>query len=619
MKVAGVIAAMAICASASASPMSVENTSDGKLYIVGSRGFEIINVNGCEVWPPLWVDTSCSMTTPTAECRSPDLRNHLASGSTVLRSGEDTLSVGNDRTIVLKEGRIVHYPGGARELEVDYKLPILEQQLLGWTFRRGDGSYLTGGGLLAYQISRDTEATARIPIPAGMNGGGTVVFDATPVGWDEFPSCPAARDRVSLTVNVPPVAPPSTIQTRIDIFPDAPAGFTVSSAGSSPHARIALGTFFNVRLVRLQGANLPIVPVTSAYTLHSAVVLPGLPEKPGKILFASKSLLEFGSPVTSSRQFYAARMGTAKVLMLPLVSGAPAVEVTIEIVRPASLGTTDQDWDDLMVTMAHRRGIPPQLLKGQLIQESDGKSINRLNFRYEPCSADATYVSLGKRDLGKQPYSDFAFETARGGTLEDSTIAPRNTYYVFRPAGVRRKLATEDRGVTALEIWRANDALKPKMNWGVYTATWCGLLGAYLKANPGKSAQDWADENLDFVAQTATASSYGVKQVMYQTAIDEKWEVTDPENQEWRSRDPRYLFDTEENHQLTNGGSIVIGTHFLAKKFGSEAGALASYAALHARYVEMFQGYNPKKKGYSVGVDKHSQKFVPIQPAVIFQ
>ena len=73
------------------------------------------------------------------------------------------------------------------------------------------------------------------------------------------------------------------MQTRIDIFPDTATGFTVSSSSSSPTAKTVLGTYFNVRLVRIQRENQPVIPLTTSYTLHSPVISPKLPEKPGVI------------------------------------------------------------------------------------------------------------------------------------------------------------------------------------------------------------------------------------------------------------------------------------------------------------------------------------------------
>ena len=59
-----------------------------------------------------------------------------------------------------------------------------------------------------------------------------------------------------------------------------------------------------------------------------------------------------------------------------------------------------------------------------------------------------------------------------------------------------------------------------------------------------------------FTAQTPTASSYGVMQAMYETALTYHWSVPDLSNPGTTNQSPRYLRDTQEALQLKNGGSI---------------------------------------------------------------
>lgn len=107
------------------------------------------------------------------------------------------------------------------------------------------------------------------------------------------------------------------------------------------------------------------------------------------------------------------------------------------------------------------------------------------------------------------------------------------------------------------------------------------------------TVSDYADAELDFQAQPAVASSYGVFQALYPTALWLKWSVTLPGGQ--TSQDPKYLFDSDENLKLPEGGSIMVGSARVAKGFLQKTGKILSFAAPELftnGFYAMFRSYN---------------------------
>ena len=196
---------------------SVETTSDGALYLTSPQpwGGSVVAVNGCML-TQLNVGVSLTWREAEQRFRSGNLRNELPTGTSTLRSGPDRLDVFNSRTILIGEMNVVTFPSGAREVQVQYELPVLAQQSLRWTFRRPDQSLVLSQGVAAFNVSSNLKATAHIAVPLGMNGGGTMDFLATPDPSDLYSSCPAARDESTSSVAIPPILPTVTNVVHFD-------------------------------------------------------------------------------------------------------------------------------------------------------------------------------------------------------------------------------------------------------------------------------------------------------------------------------------------------------------------------------------------------------------------
>jgi hypothetical protein len=214
----GFITVLLVAFPSTAELPSVQQASDGGLYLISAHPWigDVESINGCQLSP---ITTSAILTWREGEqlYRSQNLRNLLATGTSILRNGQERLSVSNNRTIAIGEMNIVTFLSGAREVQVQYELPVLEQQVLRWTFRRPDGSIALSQGNDAYRISFNLKATAHIAIPVSMNAaGGTMEFVTTPDPFDLYSSCPAARDQSTKTIAVPPVVPPVTAIVNFD-------------------------------------------------------------------------------------------------------------------------------------------------------------------------------------------------------------------------------------------------------------------------------------------------------------------------------------------------------------------------------------------------------------------
>ncbi len=103
-------------------------------------------------------------------------------------------------------------------------------------------------------------------------------------------------------------------------------------------------------------------------------------------LFPNNVLIEYAADTTENfKYFQAVHLGTVTLTITPTDKSALPVTVAITINRPASLGTSWNYWDPKIVALAHRRGVPPQIIKGHIQRES---GFDPNSYRYEPLNPD---------------------------------------------------------------------------------------------------------------------------------------------------------------------------------------------------------------------------------------
>jgi len=413
-------------------------------------------------------------------------------------------------------------------------------------------------------------------------------FTITPQHREINVSSLAASEDVRMTVTAVNVfarvtvrsTPPLTVQLRSVTTGTVPVLYERGAVGNEIRVRVALGTAFELGLVRKQGFLEPVLPVTSFYNVSRANIDP-VPKAP--TLFPNDALLRFkeAAPAYDKVTFQALHLGTTMLSLVPSAISSPPVSVVIEVIRPSNLGSQPNGWDEKIVDVSNDRGIPPQIVKGQIRQEQVPKNVGGVLvfrgdvYRYEPCSlwvGDLGAISAGPRLIDTDPYADYKLDDSIGITLFEGVrddLDVRNRYSVgevdpVSGATVYRRLRDTDRNITARQIWEANDTINSQMNWGKH----CGVYKAILKIpDPATRAAQLEQffRSLEFVAQTPTASSYGLLQVMYVLAIERQWAGVTLSNGDL-SKAPKYLFDRDE-YIAVGGGSMNLGTSVVARHF----------------------------------------------------
>jgi len=371
-------------------------------------------------------------------------------------------------------------------------------------------------------------------------------------------------------------------------------------------ARFPLGSTFFIQLAEMEeGTEVP-VPIESVFTLGAASITPAITEP---ALFPDGVVIEFDRAVASEIKFFAAvHLGSVVLNITPTDPSMSPVSVQVTVNQPLRLGSSNNEFDERLLDLGHRRGIPPQLLKGQVRKESD---FDPEAYRYEPLSVDLEYVSRGQEIRREKPFSLYRLATtdglAQGEDIITDDISPRSIYSIRRK-GTVRPIDDADQFVSALEIFRENDA---RHNWS--------------NENQARTQRVEDDPSLlDFTAQTPLAASYGLLQILYSTAIAPmNWAGVGP----LKRRNPSLLFDTPANLE-SGGGSLELGSGYLRRVF-LKANPLVSVSdpelfdssAFEAAFERALNVYNRRKPTGPYGdlVLNFSRQFEPIPATSIFQ
>ncbi len=359
--------------------------------------------------------------------------------------------------------------------------------------------------------------------------------------------------------------------------------------------------------------------IASNYTVANQAVEPISAKRS---LFKDEAVLRFDTGSSTVATLQAVHLGHADLVIAPSQPGIGQVTLKLAVERPAALGLRDNAYDEIVVTTAHETGVPPQFMKGQIEQESNLRGFNPYNYRYEPCGADLKYISstlggaIGSPRIGLEPYKLYAAPNPRGSDLSDLDLEPRNEYVIFD--GTRRRpLTNADINITARQIWVSNDVrgVRNGVPFGMNWRKWCSAA-ALLAIDSSYSI-----DVLGFVAQTPTASSYGLFQVMYDTAVtDADWSgMADPLRPGRRSRAPHYLFDTKDNWAI-GGGSVVAGNAFLVLKYQKRVGLVqfSDFDRFRDAFRTAYRYYNGAAS-YGHSVIQRSESFQPVRSGSVLR
>ncbi len=381
--------------------------------------------------------------------------------------------------------------------------------------------------------------------------------------------------------------------------PKDPGTQSTSVGETPPVARVPLGSAFFLQLTTTDQTG-GVVPVNSSFTLEQAAIAPAITEP---TLFRNVVALEYDRAHSSDIKFFqAVHLGSVFVRITPEDTSVDPVTVQIEVNNPLRLGSAQGQVDAMLVDLAHRRGIPPQMLKGQVQRES---RFDEDAYRYEPLSADMRYMSRGQNFRTQDPYRDYRLRTsdglAQGADILRADISPRSIY-----STQRGPITDRDELVSAREIYEVNDRVH---HWSRFSPA----RAQAVRRNP---------DVLNFTAQTPIAASYGFLQIMYATAIAPmRWAGVNGR------RNPSLLFDTEQNVE-SGGGSVVLGSGYLRRVFSRANPRVSTVdpnftgrGALETAFVRAFNYYNRGRTSgpYGPAVLTYSRSYTPAPSTSIFQ
>jgi hypothetical protein len=375
------------------------------------------------------------------------------------------------------------------------------------------------------------------------------------------------------------------------------------SGSSAINATFPLGAEFKFNLTSLDANGAP-QDVKANFDLSSANVSPA-PDQNG--LFPNNVVIEYAdSTADTSKTFQAVHKGTVTLKITPTdqqngtVTKPDPVTVNLTINDPASLGSSHTDLDSTILNYAHKRGIPPQYIKGQIRQESTA-TFDPNFYRYEPLGSDLRYIQKNATAL-TSPYSLYRMEisqTAGRGTSLSPTadVDQRNIYRIAdrsSPGGMRN-LRNSDMFVTAAAIFQANAVAQ---NWNNAKICKCAATLQKIVANPSI---------LNFSAQTTLAASWGLMQVIHATAIAP---------QQWNNGSggqPHLLFNRDT--------AISLGTDYDRRTFlkvnvsiNNSSPTLSDSAALRTAYslgFDLYRGAQPGDDFYGSAVLSSSGQYLP--------
>ena len=354
-------------------------------------------------------------------------------------------------------------------------------------------------------------------------------------------------------------------------------------------------------------------------------------------LYPSSALLEFKAASSEdTKTFQAVHLGTQTVVITPDDPSITRAVVTVNVVKPAKLGTTHQtvtqgtnsfDLDAKITEWADKRGVPPQLIKGIIDRESDSR-FTPLEWRYEPLTTDwddfappcpgyglGAFVCQDGRSLQQYvPYRmEYDSSHPRGTLLVDAEdVHPRSVFY--SDSAQRIKIADSAQLVTAYAIVSENESWQ---NW--------------IKILRSQSKHVLLDDPtiiqtaLSWPANTTLASSYGLMQVLFGESFDNYGYVGIG-----GQRRPYYLFDVPTN-VAGGGGSIPVGTGVYVFKyrkrnrFDKKREFSPQYdtpAELDSHYLKGLMAYNGetclRSDCYGPDTVSRIQNYLPVPSSTIF-
>ncbi len=298
--------------------------------------------------------------------------------------------------------------------------------------------------------------------------------------------------------------------------------------------------------------------------------------------------------------FYAVHLGNVRLLFIPTIPAADTFgfEVDLRVTASATLGRTYNDIDPLLLKYSNVRGIPPDLVKGQVEKES---TFNPFSYRYEP-RYDRQNI---QPKLNSAAYRNYRLDD--GPLLSrPADISPREKYRICPPSAPTktdgrckartdiRNIIASDTDITARNLILHNKGMGPTPS------------SSYL-----------------FRAQTTIASSYGYLQTMWATRLCQLGNCNNGSPLPYLNQ-PAVAFDSPDNLAL-EASSIPIGTAYLVKKFLRINGEASPNVSSRVQLMELFRaplhrynGTNDNAAAYATKVLSNARAYVATPQTKMF-
>lgn len=397
---------------------------------------------------------------------------------------------------------------------------------------------------------------------------------------------------------------------------------------------IPLGGFASLSLLDGGGNEIPASFKLSGNPVFDTARVP-VDTKNGLYLDRLAILFGDGAP-DLSQELMPVHLGVQTLVISPQDSAKyPPISIQLNAIRPTQVGTGIHDCthtqadgtivdtiyancDDLVIDQAHAKGLPPQFIKSEMWQESYKHSFKKDSFRYEP-SYDRTYVSQPDDSLQNvQEPESLAYYNSR--FFRKGSMNPAiTTQQVHLRSQYWAKLSNGTFGYIPDNFEKSFKGLNyyPLTSWNMIDTD----LNHQKNANGAGDPQGWFrgvswpkdGKRFNFVAQTLVASSYGIMQIMYPTAVEEM------NYQEGGvGREPLELFRPKIN--------VDLGVGYLAIKYKELnknsilTGAFSNVGAYLGSLMPAAAAYNAGKKYkkfkpqmYSISVDQQMKKYWIVQ------
>lgn len=278
--------------------------------------------------------------------------------------------------------------------------------------------------------------------------------------------------------------------------------------------KLTLGALSSFKLIDVDGKGVE----AKFQVVNGSQSMPSSLEKGKTLFFERVAILFTGNVFTLKQDIMPVHLGFQELRITPFDTKKypSSITVVLSVGRPVKLGSKNNSFDQLIIDFAHERGLPPQLIKAQIAQESTEK-FDQYAFRYEALTWDLKRFSSSMEPLADAiRFKDFKLINSLNTNLVPK-LFPRKIYKVpFK--GILSNIP---------------DNYETDVNPGSYTP----LLARDIVAS-NNQVENWITSNIpeldadgvfadfviktnfDFVSQTILASSYGLMQLMYPTAVD---------------------------------------------------------------------------------------------------